>query len=75
MVPNDNTKLSPKTYYQAISPDADQMQLIVYPEPPAFINVIGMIPAALFYVTAAPAVHYANRVYEMMLEKLAGLAR
>ncbi|KAF3046406.1 hypothetical protein E8E12_007850 [Didymella heteroderae] len=48
----------------------DQKQLILYPQHPAIINAIGMIPATMFWVTAAPVVKYTGIALELLIDKL-----
>lgn len=48
----------------------DQKQLILYPQHPAFINAIGMIPATVFWMTAAPVVKYTGVAVEMLIDQL-----
>lgn len=50
--------------------DESQKQLILYPQHPAFINAITMIPATMFWATAAPVVKYTNMAVEMLVDKL-----
>lgn len=53
------------------SSDEDaQKQLILYPQHPAIITAIGMIPATMFWATAAPIVKYGNMAVELMIDKL-----
>lgn len=53
--------------------DETQKQLILYPQHPSFVNVIGMIPATMFWMTAAPIVRYTNVAVETLIEKLRGV--
>lgn len=50
--------------------DETQKQLILYPQHPPFVNAIGMIPATMFWTTAAPIVKYTNIAIEMLIDKL-----
>ena len=45
-------------------------QLILHPQHPAFVNAIGMIPATVFWVTAAPIVRYTSMAVELLIDKL-----
>ncbi|KAF3050287.1 hypothetical protein E8E11_009121 [Didymella keratinophila] len=56
------------TVVSAISDD--QKQIILYPQNPAFINAIGMIPATMFWVTAAPVVKYTGIAVELLIDQL-----
>ncbi|KAJ4992021.1 hypothetical protein SVAN01_02342 [Stagonosporopsis vannaccii] len=47
-----------------------EKRLIYYPQHPAFVNAIGMIPATMFWVTAAPIVRYTSMAVEMLVDKL-----
>lgn len=47
-----------------------QKQLILYPRHPAFVDAIGMIPATMFWATAAPVVKYANIAVDLLIDKL-----
>jgi hypothetical protein len=53
--------------------DRAHKQLINYPQHPTFVTVIEMLPAVLFWATAAPAVRFGNKVYDTLIEKLTGL--
>ena len=48
----------------------DQKQMILYPQNPAIINAIGMIPATMFWATAAPVVKYTNIAVDMLIDQL-----
>jgi hypothetical protein len=50
--------------------DDAQKQIILYPQHPAFVNVIGMIPATMFWMTAAPVVKYTHIAIDMLIDKL-----
>jgi hypothetical protein len=50
--------------------DDTQKQLVFYPQHPAFINAIAMIPATMFWATAAPVVKYANIAIDLLIDKL-----
>ncbi|KAJ8107604.1 hypothetical protein OPT61_g8750 [Boeremia exigua] len=50
--------------------DDDQKQLILYPRHPAFVNAISMIPATMFWVTAAPVVKYTSMAFDLLVDKL-----
>ena len=60
-----------KTSSEPVQNDTDtQKQLIIYPQHPAFVNAIGMIPATMFWVAAAPVVKYANIAVDLLIDKL-----
>ncbi|KAJ4382835.1 hypothetical protein N0V86_002060 [Didymella sp. IMI 355093] len=48
----------------------DQKQIILYPQHPAFINAIGMIPATMFWATAAPVLKYTGIAVELLIDRL-----
>jgi hypothetical protein len=48
----------------------DQKQIILYPQHPAFINAIGMIPVTMFWATAAPVLKYTGIAVELLIDKL-----
>ncbi|KAF1932160.1 uncharacterized protein M421DRAFT_89513 [Didymella exigua CBS 183.55] len=48
----------------------DQKQIILYPQHPAFINVISMVPATMFWATAAPVVKYTGIAVGLLIDKL-----
>lgn len=50
--------------------DDAQKQVILYPQHPAFVNAIGMIPATMFWATAAPIVKYSGIAIELLIDKL-----
>ncbi|XPS93679.1 hypothetical protein M3J09_003022 [Ascochyta lentis] len=50
--------------------DNTQRQLILYPQHPAFVKAIGMIPATIFWMTAAPIVKYTNVTVDFLVDKL-----
>ncbi|KAJ4322054.1 hypothetical protein N0V94_002633 [Neodidymelliopsis sp. IMI 364377] len=50
--------------------DDARKQIILYPQHPAFVNVIGMIPATMFWLTAAPVVKYTHIAIDMLIDKL-----
>lgn len=50
--------------------DDAQKQLVLYPQHPAFVNAIGMIPATIFWATAAPVVKYASIAIDLLIDKL-----
>jgi hypothetical protein len=52
---------------------AKQQQLIVYLQHPTFVTVLGLLPQAMFWATAAPIVKLSNKAYDAMAEKLMGL--
>ena len=54
-------------------PGNEAKQLILYPQHPTFVTVIGMLPAAMFWAAAAPAIKYGNRAFDVLLERLTGL--
>jgi hypothetical protein len=45
-------------------------QMILYPQHPTFVNVIGMLPQTIFWVTVAPIAKYSTQAYEALVEKL-----
>lgn len=45
-------------------------QLILAPEYPTFVKVIGMLPAAMFWQVAAPIANYSNKAYDALVDKL-----
>jgi hypothetical protein len=47
-----------------------QKQLILYPQHPPFVNAISMIPATVFWMTAAPIVKYTNVAFDLLIDKL-----
>lgn len=50
---------------------SDEMkQVILYPQEPAFINAISMIPATMFWVTAVPVVKYTGIAVELLIDQL-----
>ncbi|KAI4609803.1 hypothetical protein J4E80_008449 [Alternaria sp. BMP 0032] len=53
--------------------DPEQQQLAGLPRYPTFITVISMIPAAIFWATAASIVDCSSKVFDMLIEKLTGL--
>jgi hypothetical protein len=54
-------------------PGDEKKQLILYPRHPTFVTVIGMLPAAMFWATAAPVVKYGNSAFDMVVERLTRL--
>ena len=46
-----------------------QKQLILYPQHPPLVTAIGMIPATMFWVTAAPIVKYTGIAVDVLIEK------
>lgn len=50
--------------------DDAQKQVILYPQHPAFVNAIGMIPATMFWATAAPIIKYSGIAVELLIDKL-----
>lgn len=52
---------------------AKQQQLIVYSQHPTFVTVLGLLPQAMFWATAAPIAQLSNKAYDAMVEKLMGL--
>jgi hypothetical protein len=53
--------------------DPEQQQLIIPARHPTFITVIGMLPATMFWATAAPLVECSNQAFDILIEKLTGL--
>jgi hypothetical protein len=51
----------------------EDKQLILYPQHPTFVNVIGMLPEALFWATAAPIAKYSTKAYDALVVRFAGL--
>lgn len=49
--------------------DESQKQLILYPQHPHLVTAIGMIPATMFWVTAAPIVKYAGIAVDVLIDK------
>ncbi|KAF2636661.1 hypothetical protein P280DRAFT_510318 [Massarina eburnea CBS 473.64] len=52
---------------------ADGKQLILYPHHPVIINVIAMLPAAMFWGAAAPVAALSSMAYDGLVERLFGL--
>ena len=50
--------------------DDPQKQLILYPQHPPLVTAIGMIPATMFWVTAAPIVKYTGIAVDVLADKL-----
>lgn len=46
-----------------------QKQLILYPQHPPLVTAIGMIPATMFWVTAAPVVKYTGIAVHVLIDK------
>jgi hypothetical protein len=55
------------------SPGDEKKKLILYPRHPTFVTVIGMLPAAMFWATAAPVVNYGSRAFDLLVQRLTGL--
>jgi len=53
--------------------DPGQQQLAGLSRYPTFITVISMIPAAMFWTTAASIVDCSTKAFDMLIEKLTGL--
>ncbi|KAI4613118.1 hypothetical protein J4E83_007529 [Alternaria metachromatica] len=53
--------------------DPEQQQLAGLPRYPTFITVISMIPAAIFWATAASIVDCSSKAFDTLIEKLTGL--
>jgi hypothetical protein len=51
----------------------EHKQMILYPQHPTFVTVIGMLPQAMFWATAAPIAKYSGKAYEALVEKLSEL--
>lgn len=47
-----------------------EKQVILYPQHPTFVNAIGMIPATMFWVAAAPIVKYTGMTVDLLMDKL-----
>jgi hypothetical protein len=58
-------------YSDTVSNPEDK-QLILYPQHPTFVTVIGMLPEALFWATAAPIAKYSTKAYDALVDKFAG---
>jgi hypothetical protein len=56
----------------AVSSPEDK-QLMLYPQHPTFVTVIGMLPKALFWVAAAPIAKYSTKAYGVLVDIFAGL--
>ncbi|CAO2656520.1 Nn.00g053230.m01.CDS01 [Neocucurbitaria sp. VM-36] len=54
--------------------DQEQKQLILYPQQPAFITVIGMLPRTIMWATAAAIAMYSSKAYNALVDKFWGLA-
>ena len=52
--------------------NVDKKQLVLYQEPPTFVKVVGMLPAAMFWTVAQPLAKYSG--YEWLMEKMGSLA-
>jgi hypothetical protein len=61
------------TEYSDTVSNPEDKQIILYPQHPTFVNVIGMLPEALFWATAAPIATYSTRVYDALVDRFAGL--
>jgi hypothetical protein len=55
------------------SSKAKYRQLVSYPQHPTFVTVIGMLPEAFFWATAAPIAKYSTRAYDALIDKFARL--
>ncbi|KAI4640291.1 hypothetical protein J4E93_008496 [Alternaria ventricosa] len=53
--------------------DPEQQQLAGLPRYPTFITVISMIPATIFWATAASIVDCSSKAFDILIEKLTGL--
>ncbi|KAI4707519.1 hypothetical protein J4E89_007623 [Alternaria sp. Ai002NY15] len=53
--------------------DPEQQQIAGLPRYPTFITVISMIPAAIFWATAASIADYSIKAFDALIEKLTGL--
>jgi hypothetical protein len=51
----------------------EEKQLIVYPQDPTFVTVIGILPKAMFWAAAAPVARLGSSAYDMLIEKFTGL--
>jgi hypothetical protein len=51
----------------------EEKQLIVYPQGPTFVTVIGMLPKAMFWAAAAPVARLGTSAYDLLIEKFTGL--
>lgn len=51
----------------------DQKQMILYPQHPTFVTVIGMLPATMFWVTLVPIAKYSSKAFDIIVEKMTGL--
>lgn len=59
-----------KVAYKESAGDETEKQLILFPQHPAFVTAIGMIPATMFWATAAPVVKYSSMAVELLIDKL-----
>jgi hypothetical protein len=59
--------------YSDTASTSGDTQLILYPQHPTFVIVIGMLPAAFFWATAAPIAKYSTKAYDALIDKFAGL--
>jgi hypothetical protein len=50
-----------------------ERQLMVYPQHPTCVTVIGLLPKILFWVVAAPIVKYSSRAYDALVESVGSL--
>jgi hypothetical protein len=52
-----------------------KQQLVVSPQHPTFVTVVGLLPKTIFWVMAAPIAKYSNKAYGAMFERVGGLER
>jgi hypothetical protein len=50
-----------------------EKQLIVYPQHPTFVTVIGLLPKTMFWAAAAPIAKYSIKAYNALVEKIGSL--
>ncbi|KAI4953530.1 hypothetical protein J4E91_002377 [Alternaria rosae] len=55
------------------SSDPEKEQLVSVSQYPTFLTVISMLPAAIFWTTAASIVDCSSKAFDMLIEKLTGL--
>lgn len=55
------------------SSDPEREQLVSVSQYPTFLTVISMLPAAIFWTTAASIVDCSSKAFDMLIEELTGL--
>ncbi|KAF3001260.1 hypothetical protein E8E13_003604 [Curvularia kusanoi] len=68
--PTTTALQSPTDGDEISTADDSKKQLILYPQHPPLITAIGMIPATMFWITAAPIVKYTNVTVEYLIDTL-----